>query len=309
MTSSTKKPEPLTGSDSKKTGSQLGSGSFTCANLPANDLTLFRPWLDKWKLVPQGKPWKTHSSQLLTVRMDGAAAVLKIASDAHEVRGGKLLAWWEGDGAAKVYASSANAFVIERAEGTRSLMTMALQGFDDMASTIACSTVSRLHAHKSPSGETPELVSLQSWFTELTAVSHDSRILQICANQAIKLLSAQQDMTVLHGDIHHDNILDFAERGWLAIDPKGLYGERGYDYANLIVNPDLHTVANPARFDRQVRVVSEQAGLNSQRLLAWVLAVSGLSALWFMQDGDIQHASQDLAVARMAAQSLSINPD
>ncbi len=46
MTSLTKKPEPLTGSDSKKTGSQLGSGSFTCANLPANNLTLFRPWLD-----------------------------------------------------------------------------------------------------------------------------------------------------------------------------------------------------------------------------------------------------------------------
>lgn len=35
---------------------------------------------------------------------------------------------------------------------------------------------------------------------------------------------------VPRGDAHHSNILDFGERGWLAIDPKRVTGERYYDY-------------------------------------------------------------------------------
>jgi aminoglycoside/hydroxyurea antibiotic resistance kinase len=42
---------------------------------------------------------------------------------------------------------------------------------------------------------------------------------------------------VLHGDLHHGNVLDFGLRGWLAIDPKGLLGERGFDFANIFTNP------------------------------------------------------------------------
>jgi len=57
------------------------------------------------------------------------------------------------------------------------------------------------------------------------------------------LLADQHDVGVLHGDIHHGNILDFGPRGWLTIDPKGLIGERDFDYANLFCNPDL---AHPA---------------------------------------------------------------
>lgn len=34
-------------------------------------------------------------------------------------------------------------------------------------------------------------------------------------------------MVTLHGDLHHGNVLDFGASGWLAIDPKGLKGERG----------------------------------------------------------------------------------
>jgi streptomycin 6-kinase len=43
----------------------------------------------------------------------------------------------------------------------------------------------------------------------------------------------------LHGDLHHENVLDFGERRWLAIDPHGLHGERFFDFANIFTNPDL----------------------------------------------------------------------
>jgi hypothetical protein len=47
----------------------------------------------------------------------------------------------------------------------------------------------------------------------------------------------RRDVVVLHGDMHHENILKFSSRGWLAIDPKGLVGERGFDYANIFCKP------------------------------------------------------------------------
>ncbi len=270
---------------------------------------LFEPWLEKWQMARDGQPWTTHSSHLLPVQFEGVAAVLKIAQDSEEIRGGRLLDWWNGNGAARLLASEANAFVMERAQGTESLMDMALHGNDDEASRIACRTIARLHTHTNIDRPVPELVSLQIWFRELTDINHDSAILQTCARQARRLLARPQDSTVIHGDIHHDNILDFADRGWLAIDPKGLFGERGFDYANLIVNPDLPTVTNPLRFERQIHIIADAAQLNIQRLLAWVLAFAGLSAVWFMQDGNEQQAKQDLEVAHLAAGALQLHPD
>jgi streptomycin 6-kinase len=62
-------------------------------------------------------------------------------------------------------------------------------------------------------------------------------ILRIAAETAADLLATQRDVVVLHGDMHHENILKFSSRGWLAIDPKGLVGERGFDYANIFCKP------------------------------------------------------------------------
>lgn len=49
----------------------------------------------------------------------------------------------------------------------------------------------------------------------------------------------------------------FGERGWLAIDPKRLLGERSFDFANIFTNPDLTDLAQPvARSPVDSRTVS-----------------------------------------------------
>ncbi|MGO3125675.1 MAG: aminoglycoside phosphotransferase family protein [Advenella sp.] len=273
------------------------------------EMDVFAPWIKKWNLVQDGTPIATPGSSLLPVKMNNAMAMLKIARDEHEIRGGKVLQWWDGNGAARVFARNANALVLERAQGKQSLMQMALHGQDDNASRIACDTVAQLHAYARRIPGQPELVLLQLWFADLFAAARSNPVLQQCANAAQRLLADPEEITVLHGDIHHDNILDFADRGWLAIDPKGLLGERGFDYANLIVNPDLPTVTDPVRFARQVQVVSQAASLDRHRLLCWVLAFAGLSAVWFIQDASEAQAQQDLNVARLALQALSLSPN
>ncbi len=51
------------------------------------------------------------------------------------------------------------------------------------------------------------------------------------------LLSTSTDLVLLHGDIHHDNILWGGDHGWVTIDPKGLIGERGFDTSTWMHNP------------------------------------------------------------------------
>ena len=110
-------------------------------------------------------------------------------------------------------------------------------------------------------------------------------MLEVSAKVAAELLASSEGDVVLHGDIHHANILDFGCRGWLAIDPKGLLGERYIDYTNLFCNPDFETAMAPGRFRRQVEVVSTAAHLQRGRLLAWILAWAGLSVAFQWEDG------------------------
>ena len=110
-------------------------------------------------------------------------------------------------------------------------------------------------------------------------------------------------MAVLHGDIQHANVLDFGPRGWRAIDPKGLIGESGFDFANTFCNPDFALATSPGRLARQATVIAETAGLDRKRLLQWTLCYAGLSAAWIIGDGD--DAALPLAIAEAAGKELA----
>ncbi len=264
---------------------------------------MFKTYLDRWHLVPDGDPIVTHSSNLLPVIWQDQPAVLKIARDASEMAGGQLMQWWDGDGAATVFACSCEAVLLERALGPRSLLTMAMNGEDDEASRIICATVAKLHAPRSKPH--PPLIELHEWFRALAPAAQTyGGILSDCDRIAAALLSDPRDRTVLHGDIHHSNILDFRTHGWRAIDPKALLGERGYDYANIFANHDLAAIADSNRLRRQLGIVSAAANLEPRRLLQWIAAYSGLSAAWFLGDGATLSAEAPLAIARIAVAEL-----
>jgi streptomycin 6-kinase len=274
---------------------------------------MFGKYLNRWQLIPDGDPIRTSSGRLLPVRWKNTPAILKVATEAEERVGGLLMAWWDGQGAAKVFAQEGEAILLERAECNTSLAELARSGRDDEATRIICTTVALLHTPRAK--PPPELITLSRWFQELgPAAAVHGGLLSLSAETANALLADPQDVRVLHGDIHHDNVLDFGERGWLAIDPKGLSGERGFDYANLFCNPDLadpsHPVATtPIRFERRLTIVSEAAGLDRRRLAKWVLAWSGLSAAWFISGGTMPGTAVRVAglfrMAELAAVELS----
>ena len=226
--------------------------------------------------------------------------MLKLAVDPEERAGGALMAWWAGQGAAAVLAHDAEAVLLERAQGASSLSEMARAGRDDEASRIICSVVAALHAPR-PTPR-PELCPLKTWFQELDAARSHGGIFAVAMTELDDLLANPRENGVLHGDVHHDNILDFGTKGWLAIDPKSLVGERSYDYANLFRNPGGDVAMQPGRFERQVELVAACASLERTRLLRWILCVMGLSAAWHLNDSERPETT--LAVAAMAAAAL-----
>lgn len=253
--------------------------------------------LARWELVPDGEPIETPSSLLLPVRHNGAPAMLKIAREEEERRGAAVMAWWNGEGAARVLARHGEALLLERASGSRSLAAIVAVGSDDEASRILCEVTTRLHAPRP--GPPPELVPLARWFEALAPAARTHGGLLVAADRAAQaLLADARDVVVLHGDIHHGNVLDGGERGWLAIDPKGLLGERTFDFVNILRNPDAATALSPGRFERQVAVLAAAASAERQRLLDWTLAFAGLSAAWHLADGT--SPDLDLAIARLA---------
>jgi streptomycin 6-kinase len=142
------------------------------------------------------------------------------------------------------------------------------------------------------------------WFEALgRAAEAHGGILRIALATASNLLATQHDIVVLHGDMHHANVLNFGSRGWLAIDPKALIGERHFDYANILCNPDNETATMPGRLARQVRVIANTANLESSRLLAWVVAWASLSAAFSFDDG--LRPDTALRIAGFAAAELN----
>ncbi|WP_341317432.1 aminoglycoside phosphotransferase family protein [Paraburkholderia sp. IMGN_8] len=268
---------------------------------------MFAEYIVKWDLLPDGEPIRTHSSRLLPVRRHGVAAMLKVALEAEEKSGVQLMVWWDGDGAARVLAHDADAILLERAQNSHALADKVRTGdsdADDAATEILCAAAARLHAPRNK--PLPELIGLPRWFQSLwPAAQQYGGWLTESAAAAQALLAAPQDPVVLHGDIHHGNVLDFGPRGWLAIDPKGLYGERGFDYANIFCNPDRQSALAPGRFERRVEHVAQLAGLDRRRLLQWILAWSGLSAAWILETGETPDIDMD--IGKLAAGALKLD--
>jgi streptomycin 6-kinase len=248
----------------------------------------FAAHLEKWKIIPDGSPVDTPSSWLMPVRRGAVLVMLKVYKPTSDERpGADYLKYLGGDGAVCVFEADGSALLMERAVGARSLFDMAINGEDIQSAEILASVVERIHAARTNQQITKSLTPLRQQFESLFERADEHSLLKKCATVAADLLEWQNDIIPIHGDLHHSNVLDGGARGWLAIDPKGLVGERAYEVANLLGNPSPHgeIVHNTERMGRLASLYAARLNLNRDRILAYSLAHAGLSASWDMDDG------------------------
>jgi streptomycin 6-kinase len=113
------------------------------------------------------------------------------------------------------------------------------------------------------------------------------RLVETAESLFAELLASMDTPVLLHGDLHHWNILSAEREPWLALDPKGVVGEPAYEVGALLRNPlpQLLNWPQPGRIlARRVDQLSEELGIDRQRLIGWGVAQAVLSAWWSIED-------------------------
>lgn len=112
----------------------------------------------------------------------------------------------------------------------------------------------------------------------------DKKLVERAEASVKDFFTEKYDPTLMHGDLHHYNILS-SERGWLAIDPKGVVGPSEYEVGPFLLNPHDKTAEEIDHFtERRVAILSERLGIEKERICEWAIAHAVLSAWWGLED-------------------------
>lgn len=265
----------------------------TETNLDTNELLNF--CMKDWGLSNTQRIAETNTSSIYKANIEKEVVILKILKAegaVDEKNGGDALMYFSGQGAVRVLKYNNQALLLEYADGNN-LKYLVQRGQDSQATEIIAEVLNKLH-HRASSipTSTGTFTSLETWFRSLFKRSQQDKDKGIAsfyteaAAIAQNLLNEPQGICILHGDIHHENVINSNKRGWLAIDPKGLYGERTFDAANTLCNPSGMDalVVNEDRLLKNAEILSQALKLDMQRLLKFTFAYTALSASWSLED-------------------------
>lgn len=138
-------------------------------------------------------------------------------------------------------------------------------------------------------------IQLSDWFDGLKRLREmfnggtgplDERLVERVERSTQDFFAENHMPILMHGDFHHFNILS-SDRGWLAIDPKGVLGPAGYEVGPLMINPwgSLSGgITDQRRVKRRVDILHEELGFERERIVEWSLAHAVLSAWWGLED-------------------------
>ena len=242
-------------------------------------------YLSEWRLANPQLLTQTLTSHIYIVTHDSETAILKLlaASEKEEQRGAAALHHFDGRGAVRLLRQDEGAQLIEYAAGDE-LVTLVKRGEDEAATRIIAQVMKQLHSIPLANARLDSLLGLDHWFKKLFDKAEADRqtgIKSIYTRSALiaeKLLTDPRDVRVLHGDIHHYNIRQ-SSRGWIAFDPKGLFGERTYDCANTLCNPVMpELVHNETRLLTNAAILAETLEIDLSRILAFTYAYACLNA-------------------------------
>ena len=156
---------------------------------------------------------------------------------------------------------------------------------DDEAINITTNVIKRLH--KAPIQNTHAFPRVKDWLAVLDSdLKIPAQTLKKARELRDQLLKTADPDILLHGDLHHDNILQNGE-DWLVIDPKGVIGESAYEVAAFIRNPMpelLNRTDAPTIIHNRITRFSELLELPHQRILDWCFVQAVLSWVWALED-------------------------
>jgi streptomycin 6-kinase len=255
---------------------------------------------------------ETESSIIAFGHRDDQPVVLKIVRrPGDEWRSGEVLAAFAGKGTARVIENADGAMLMERLIPGTPLVDLAIAGGDDEATEILASVMSNMSSVRTVPSWTPTVESWGRGFDEYIA-SGDKQIPQRLIDAAKQihneLCDTQEQTRLLHGDLQHYNILFDENRGWIAVDPKGVIGDLEYELGASLRNPGENVAQffSPMRVTRRLEIYESILGIDIRRALRWAFAQAVLSLVWGVEDGyAVTDESPSMTLARSIEPLLS----
>ncbi len=272
-----------------------------------------------WDLTP-GAPYELSYHYVAEATCaDGTPAVLKLG-----VPGGSslaeeapALAAFGGRGAVRLLRADLErgALLLERAAPGWRLRDV-VPARDAEATSAAVGVMRRLHVPPPPGCPVPDALRQARAFDRYARVYAEAGPLPLdlvvrAGGLMRELCASATERAVLHGDLHHDNILRATREPWLAIDPHGLVGDPGYEIGALLYNPDPgnRDEALTALVPSRVEQLADELAMPVDRVVAWGFVKALLSDVWSAQQWSPASggspASRALDVARLLLPRLA----
>ncbi|MEM8823342.1 MAG: aminoglycoside phosphotransferase family protein [Pseudomonadota bacterium] len=267
---------------------------------------LTRDRLRDWKLTLLAPVAKTVNGTVWHVRQEnGQESALKVLTEMgrrFEGTAADVLRAFDGHGMVRLLRASPDALLLEWCEGPQLLQ--ATDGHQDrVAIPILIDIVRRLRRQDGPRpGGVPSLADRCTCLRDGDAgLPEGARPLIAAASRcADSLLATVGEERLLHGDLHHANVLRTDRDGrpvWVAIDPQAIWGDPAYDVANLFGNPrDFPEITlQPDRAAKLADTLSQDLGLPRNRVMKWAFVHSCIAAVWSIEDGEDPECRLDVA--------------
>lgn len=250
--------------------------------------------LQEWDLAADGEPLYGFCSIVLPVRTgDGESTMLKIAFPDDESEHEHLaLRRWDGQGTVRLLRANPyrRALLLERLHA---------RNLNDVWDLEACEIVAGLYAriHVPALPQLRPLVGfIEKWNADLSQLPRSAALPHRLVEQALSLgadlvSDPASTGTLVHGDLHYENVLAADREPWLVIDPKPMSGDPHYEIAPMLFDRfgELEGYVREG-VRRRFHTLVDAAGLDADRARAWVIIRMMHDAMWEITENEVPDA-------------------
>lgn len=290
-------PDALIATQSKYNGA---AGRAFLAALPG----MAAEFLERWGLRRDGEALYGVCALVLPVvrAADGRRAALKLQPVDAETAGEPvaLRMWGEASaGAVELldHDAATGTMLLERLDGHR-----ALSGVADAREAVrtVAELLTGLTAVRAPEGcglrgldeAAARMLAAAPGAAELLMDGAERRLLADCA-AAVREVAGEPGDRLLHWDLHFGNVLAGRGGRWVAIDPKPLVGDPGFELL-----PALADRFDAAGLGWRFDLLTDALGLDRGRARAWTLGRVLQNACWGAEDGERRLVPEQAEIAR-----------
>lgn len=211
--------------------------------------------------------------------------ILKLSLDSHSLKQEALaLKAFSGFGTVNVLVENSGMLILERAVSGISLKSYFPEK-DNEAVQITCESIKQLHKAKKLGDH--HFPHIKDWLMALNiTLDIPKDFVDKARRLRDELIATSTESILLHGDLHHDNILQNGN-DWVVIDPKGVMGEQAYEIAAFIRNPIPELLAHndvSSIINNRINQFAKILTLSRQRIIDWCYVQAVLAWAWTLED-------------------------